>query len=73
VVKRVETALARGPWLMGADFSAVDLLVGSALNFARKAFPESEAIDAFVARCKARPASLRAVDLDEATGLQRAA
>lgn len=73
VVKRVETALARGPWLMGGDFSAVDLLVGSALNFARKAFPESAAIDAFVARCKARPASLRAVDLDEATGLQRAA
>ena len=57
VVKRLEDAMARGPWLMGENFSAVDLVVGGALNFARKAFPGSDAIDAFVARCKARPAA----------------
>ena len=72
-VKRLTSALERGPWLLGDAFSAVDLLVGSALNFARQTFPPSEMIDAYVARCKARPAALRAVDLDEASGLQRAA
>jgi len=73
VLKRLETALARGPWLMGGHFSAVDLVVGSALDFARKAFPESDSIDDFVARCKARPAALRAVALDDTAGLQQAA
>jgi glutathione S-transferase len=73
VVKRIEGALAKGPYLMGENFSAADLLVASAINFARKAFPESAAIDAYVARCEARPAATRALALDDATGLQRAA
>jgi glutathione S-transferase len=73
VVKRLEDALARGPYLLGETFSGADLLVGSAINFARQAFPESAALDAYAARCKARPAALRAIDLDEASGLQRGA
>ena len=73
VVRRIEGALAQGRYLFGDRFSAVDLLVASAINFARKAFPESAAIDAYVARCEARPAAIRAAALDDATGLQRAA
>lgn len=73
MVGRLEGALAQGPWLLGETFSGADLLVGSAINFARKAFPPSDRLDAYVARCKARPAALRAVGLDEAEGIQRAA
>lgn len=72
-IGRLEAALAQGPWLMGERFTGVDLLVGSAINFGRPAFPASAALDAYAARCKARPAALRAVDLDAASGLQRAA
>ena len=73
VVRRIEGALARGPYMMGETFSGVDLLVASAINFARRVFPESAALDAYVARCTARPAAVRGAALDDATGLQRAA
>jgi len=73
VVRRIESALARAPYMMGETFSAVDLLVASALGFARTAFPESAALDAYVARCTARPAAVRGAALDNATGLQQAA
>jgi glutathione S-transferase len=73
VVRRLENALARAPYLMGGAFSGVDLLVASAINFARRAFPESATLDAYVARCTARSAAVRAAALDQATGLQRAA
>jgi glutathione S-transferase len=73
VVRRIEGALARGPYMMGETFSGVDLLVASAIGFGRRVFPESAALDAYVARCTARPAAVRATMLDDATGLQRAA
>jgi glutathione S-transferase len=72
-VARLEGALARGPYLMGEVFSTADVLVGSALNWARRAFPESAAIDAYAARCSGRPAARRAAEKDEASGVQRAA
>lgn len=71
VIKRLEGALARGPWIMGDAFSGADILIGSAINFARAAFPESAVLDAYAARCKARPAMVRATELDEASGVQR--
>jgi len=70
VVRRIERALADSPYLMGADFSAADLLVGSALSFARAAFPESKLIDAYVERCTSRPAAVRGRALDNASGVQ---
>jgi len=73
VVARIEGALARGSYMLGESFSAVDLLVASAIKFARQAFPESAALDAYVARCATRPAAIRAAGLDEAVGLQLAA
>jgi glutathione S-transferase len=73
VIGRLENTLSRSPYLMGEAFSGVDLLVGSAITFGRHAFPQSDVLDAYVARCKARPAALRAIALDEASGLQRAA
>lgn len=73
VVARIEDALGKGPHLMGEDFTAADLLVGSAVNFARQAFPESALLDAYVERCKARPAMQRAIAIDETAGMREAA
>ncbi|MEO6339459.1 MAG: glutathione S-transferase family protein [Caulobacteraceae bacterium] len=73
VVRRLEAALAKGPYMLGVEFSVVDVLVGSAVGWARQAFPESAALDAYAARCHSRPAAMRAGELDDAEGLQRAA
>lgn len=60
VVRRLETALANGPYLMGDRFTAVDVMAGSTVAWARHVFPESAAIDAWVARITDRPANQRA-------------
>jgi len=73
VVRRIETALASGPYMMGDRFTGADLLVASALAFGRQVFPESATIDAYMARCRERPANVRAMALDDASGLQQAA
>lgn len=70
VVRRIERALADAPYVMGTDFSGADLLIGSALAFARQAFPESKLIDAYVERCRTRPAAVRGAALDDAAGVQ---
>jgi glutathione S-transferase len=70
VVARLEQALADGPYVMGEAFSGADLLIGSALAFARHAFPPSEIIDAYIERCRARPAAVRGAALDDASGIQ---
>jgi glutathione S-transferase len=73
VVRRLETTLARTPYVLGAQFSGADLLIASALAFGRQAFPPSATLDAYVERCRARPAAVRGVALDDASGLQTAA
>jgi glutathione S-transferase len=72
-MKRLEGALAKGPYVMGERFTAADFLISSAIEFGRRIFPDSAALDAYVARCKARPAAKRAEALDNAEGLQQAA
>ncbi|APT32992.1 MULTISPECIES: glutathione S-transferase family protein [Methylobacterium] len=73
VVRRLETALARGPYAMGERFSGADILIASALGFGRAAFPASEAFEAYLERCRARPAALRGAARDGASGLQQGA
>jgi len=70
VVARLMQALADGPYVMGADFSGADFLISSALAFARQAFPPSEVIDAYIERCRTRPAAERGAALDDASGIQ---
>lgn len=70
VVRRLETVLTNTPYVMGESFSGADLLIGSALGFGRKAFPASDVIDAYVTRCEGRPAAIRGVALDVASGPQ---
>jgi glutathione S-transferase len=73
VVSRLKAALARGPYVMDDTFTGADLLIGSALAFGRRAFPADEALDAYVERCRSRPAAIRGVKLDDQSGLQVAA
>lgn len=69
---RLNEALWTSPYVMGDRFSAADFLIGSALNFGRKAFPPSAVFDSYIERCLARPAAVRAQALDEASGPQHA-
>jgi glutathione S-transferase len=62
----LDAALMKGPWILGANFSAADIAVGSALNFAVRLFkmvPSRPSFDAYIARCVARPAFQRAEQL----------
>jgi glutathione S-transferase len=59
----LETALDKGPWILGERFSAADIVIGSGLNFAIRLFkmvPSRPAFDAYLERCVARPAFQRA-------------
>jgi glutathione S-transferase len=73
VVARLRQALGKSPYVMGEQFSGADILIGSALNFGRRAFPEDTLIDAYIDRCRNRPAAVRGLALDDAAGLQAAA
>lgn len=64
VVRRLELALANGPYLMGHRFTAVDVMAGSTVAWARHVFPESAAIDDWLARIADRPAHQRACEND---------
>lgn len=65
VVARISAALAKGPWLQGDSYSAVDLLIHSPYAFYKEAMPDDPLIRDWVARCTARPAvaRTRAADL----------
>ncbi len=59
----LDQALARGPWILGENFSAADIAIGAALNFSVRLFkmvPSRPSFDAYIARCMARPAFQRA-------------
>ena len=58
MVDALERGLAGGPWLMGADFTAADVVVGSTAAFMQLfgIAPDSQPIADYIARCQARPA-----------------
>jgi glutathione S-transferase len=58
--------LAKGPWILGARFSAADVLLGTACHFLCqfKLVDADPAIVPYVERCVARPAFARAMALD---------
>jgi glutathione S-transferase len=64
VIRTVETALSPGPWLLGEKFSAADVYIGAQLSWAGQMgaprLKESRIIDAYVQRCRQRPAFIRA-------------
>ena len=63
VVDVLDNALQKGPWLLGENFSAADIVIGSGLNFGVRLFkmiPARPSFEAYIARCMARPAFQRA-------------
>lgn len=64
VIARLFSALERGPYLMGERFTAVDVMVGSALAWGREYSPHSPLLDAYLARIMERPANATATARD---------
>jgi len=63
VIDVLDNALEKGPWILGENFSAADIIIGSGLNFAVRHFkmvPSRPSFDAYIDRCAARPAFQRA-------------
>lgn len=67
MIQVIEQALTPGPWIVGEQFTAVDVLLGSDLYFGQevmKIVPHRPAIDAYLDRCRERPALHRAIAID---------
>jgi glutathione S-transferase len=63
VIDVLDAALQKGPWLLGENFSAADIVIGSGLNFGVRLFkmiPSRPSVRRLYARCMARPAFQRA-------------
>jgi glutathione S-transferase len=59
----LDAALAKGPWILGGNFSAADVVIGAALNYSVRLFkmvPSRPSFDVYIERCVARPAFQRA-------------
>ncbi|HEX2538684.1 MAG TPA: glutathione S-transferase family protein, partial [Pseudolabrys sp.] len=63
----VAGAIAKGPWLMGEQFTAADVIVGSTIRWGTmfKLIPERPEFTAYLARMAARPAAQRAEAKDK--------
>jgi glutathione S-transferase len=68
VMNATAAAVAKGPYLMGDRFTAADVIVGSQLRFGMmfKMIPERKEFVDYTSRLAARPAFVRAQQLDEA-------
>ena len=62
--RRILSALDRGAYLMGRRFTAVDVLVASALSWGREHAPQSPRLDVYLKTVLARAANRRAEVLD---------
>ncbi|MGV9007318.1 MAG: glutathione S-transferase family protein [Brevundimonas sp.] len=68
VVDTLETAVTKGPYILGDRFSAADVYVGSQIVWGLmfKSLPERPAFRAYADRLTARPAAVRAREIDDA-------
>jgi len=70
MIKTLENGLDDQPWILGEQFSAADILIGSSMYFVRLfgIMPDSQRLDDYIDRCLARPAYQRALQRDAETG-----
>ncbi|AOE87067.1 glutathione S-transferase family protein [Pseudomonas sp. TCU-HL1] len=75
VMKTLVAQLQKGPWLLGEQFTAADVLWGSALNWTTQfgLIPEVPAIKGYIARFIERPAYKRALAKDAELAAAQAA
>jgi glutathione S-transferase len=64
VVDRVSSALAKGPYLLGQQFSAADILVSGPFEWDTAWAADNAGIQGWLARLNARPAARRAATKD---------
>ena len=58
VIDVLDNALEKGPWILGKNFSAADIAIGSGLNFAVRLFkmiPSRPSFDAYIAPLHGAP------------------
>lgn len=65
-LRRLDDALAAGPYLLGERFSAADVMLGGGLGWAAHLLPADGPIAAYLARLSERPAAARAMARDVA-------
>jgi glutathione S-transferase len=67
-------AVAKGPWLMGEQFTAADVVIGANIRWGMvfKMIPERPEFAAYAARIAARPAAQRAEAKDQEMAAQAA-
>ncbi|MGI9265123.1 MAG: glutathione S-transferase family protein [Gammaproteobacteria bacterium] len=69
MIETLENGLKDKEWLLGEQFTAADVMVGSTANFMRLfgIMPDGSQINAYVDRCLARPAYQRALAMNAET------
>jgi len=74
VLDIVGKAVAKGPYLMGEQFTAADIVIGSGLRYGMmfKLIPERKEFQDYVGRFAARPAAQRAAEKDKELSAQAA-
>ena len=67
MIETIENELQDRTWLLGDQFTAADVLVGSSVSFMRMfdMLPDSEVLNAYADRCLARPAYKKALERDQ--------
>ena len=65
VDQRILAALQRGPYIVGDEFTAADILIVSMGLWSREMLPKGEIVDAYLKRCMGRAALARAGARDE--------
>jgi glutathione S-transferase len=65
-VARLRAALDTGPWIMGDNYSAADLLLHAPYAWFPEATPADPVLRDWIDRCKARPACARVLERDAA-------
>jgi glutathione S-transferase len=63
-VARLRAALDKGPWIMGDQYSAADLLLHGPYAWFPEATPDDPVVRDWIERCKARPARAKVVQRD---------
>ena len=74
VLDIVSNAVAKGPYLMGEQFTAADVVIGSGLRYGMmfKMIPERKEFQDYIARIAQRPALRRAQEKDKELAAQAA-
>jgi len=69
MIDTLEKGIAGKTWILGEQFTAADVMLGSSTVFLRlfKMLPDSPALNAYANRCLKRPAYQKVLELNEAS------